>query len=339
MRLGWLRDFAALPDERDQPINAFRSKGHDADQVVGYNKVAMVFHMLKQELGEDVFDASLRDFWKTHKFGYAGWSDLQSSFEAAGGRGLDGFFEPWLTRMGAPALSLEVAELRESTGGYELDLEIASSSTDYDLLVPVQIELADNIEHRTIRLLDGQSRATFDLAEKPLSIGIDQRHDLFRRLADDEAPPILRDVTLHADTLTVVAANGSEATAEVAEELASRTLDTGLRLANADQEAIGTSPLMLVGLAGEMAPTLAKAGIDAIPPALKGQGTARAWVAARSDAPPALVVEADDEDALSALLRPLPHYGRQSFLIFDGRKAIEKGTWPTGDNALTKRFD
>ena len=50
-------------------------------------------------------------------------------------------------------------------------------------------------------------------------------------------------------------------------------------------------------------------------------------------------MEADDEAALSALLRPLPHYGRQSFLVFDGRKVIEKGVWPTGDNALTKRFD
>ena len=339
MRLGWLRDFAALPDERDQPISAFRSKGHDADQVVGYNKVAMVFHMLKQELGEDAFDAGLRDFWETHKFENAGWSDLQSSFEAAGGRGLDGFFEPWLTQMGAPTLSLEAAELQESDGGYELKLEIASSSADYDLLVPVQIERADGIEHRTIRLSDGKAGATLDLTERPLSIGIDQRHDLFRHLADDEAPPILRDVTLHADTLTVIAANGSEATTEVAEELASRTLDTGLRRANAAEEAIGTSPLMLVGLAGEMAPILAKAGIDAVPPALEGQGTARSWVAARNDAPPALVVEADDEDALSALLRPLPHYGRQSFLVFNGRKVIEKGIWPTGDNALTKRFD
>ncbi len=339
MRLGWLRDFAALPEERDQPISAFRSKGHDADQVVGYNKVAMVFHMLKQELGENAFDAGLRNFWETHKFENAGWSDLQASFEAAGDRELDGFFAPWLTRKGAPALALEVADLQESDGGYALDLRIISDSEGYDLLVPIQVEFAEGIEQRTIRLSDGKAEATLDFVERPLSIGIDQRHDLFRRLAGDEAPPILRDVTLHADTLTVVAANGSEATAKVAEELASRTLDTGLRLANADEEAIKTSPLMLIGLAGEVASLLAKAGIDAVPPALEKQGTARAWVAARSNAPPALVVEADDEEALSALLRPLPHYGRQSFLVFDGRKAVEKGVWPTGDNALTKRFD
>ncbi len=339
MRLGWLRDFAALPNERDKPISAFRSKGHDADQVVGYNKVAMVFHMLKQELGEEEFDAGIRNFWETNRLKNAGWSDLQASFETAGGRGLDRFFEPWLSKKGAPALTLDAAELSEGDDGYRMSLQITSSSNDFDLLVPVQIELADDVQQRMIRLTDGRAEATFDFKEKPLSIGIDQRHDLFRLLADDEAPPILRDVTLHADTLTVVATDGNKAAAKVAEELAARTLDTGLRLAGADEAAIGTSPLMLVGLAGEMAPILAKAGIETVPSWLDQQGTARSWVAARSDAPPALVVEADDEEALSALLRPLPHYGRQSFLVFDGRKVIKKGVWPTGENALTKRFE
>ncbi|MGI9509356.1 MAG: M1 family metallopeptidase, partial [Geminicoccaceae bacterium] len=210
---------------------------------------------------------------------------------------------------------------------------------DYDLLVPVQIETADGTEHHMIRLTDGQVHTSLDVTKKPVSVGVDQRHDLFRHLAADEAPPILRDVTLDADTLTVIAANGSENATKLAEELAARTLDTGLRLANADDASIKTAPLMLVGLADDLAPILNEADIASIPEALRGRGTARGWVAARGDAPPALVVEADDEAALEALLRPLPHYGRQSFLVFEGSRAIEKGVWPTGDNALTKQFD
>ncbi|WP_156797082.1 hypothetical protein [Nitrosomonas sp. Is79A3] len=31
---------------------------------------------------------------------------------------------------------------------------------------------------------------------------------------------------------------------------------------------------------------------------------------------------------LETLIRPLPHYGRQSYIAFDGREAIEKGIWP-----------
>ena len=339
MRLGWLRDFAALPEERDQAITAFRSKGHDADQVVGYNKVAMVFHMLKHEISDQAFNAALKNFWESHKFGTAGWSDLKADFEAASGRDLDEFFEPWLTQKGAPTLTLEEAELRERDDGYELDIELKSDSKIYSLWVPIQIETANGHDERNLRLTQGTANATFKFDEKPLAIGVDQRHDLFRRLVANEAPPILRDVTLSADTLTVVAVNGSEQAAKIAKDLAARTLDTGLRLASAGDEAMAEAPLMLVGLSGELAPLLADIGIDAVPVTLAGRGTARSWVAARDNAPPALVVEADDEESLRALLRPLPHYGRQSFLVFDGRRAIDKGVWPTSDNALTKRFD
>jgi hypothetical protein len=40
------------------------------------------------------------------------------------------------------------------------------------------------------------------------------------------------------------------------------------------------------------------------------------------------VIAAKDAASLEALIRPLPHYGRQSYLAFDGRQVIEKGVWP-----------
>ncbi len=41
------------------------------------------------------------------------------------------------------------------------------------------------------------------------------------------------------------------------------------------------------------------------------------------------MVSARDADSLAALARPLPHYGRQSYLAFDGAKVIERGVFPT----------
>jgi hypothetical protein len=339
MRLGWLRDYAALPADRDRPINSFRSKGHDADQVVGYNKVAMVFHMLKQELGEEAFNAGLREFWNHHRFEIAGWSDLQASFEAASERDLTPFFLPWLTEKGAPSLSLDRADLRKTDDGFALDLAISSDRPAYELLIPVQIESTESAQEQLIRLSNGKAEVTLDLAERPLSIGIDQRHDLFRSLAEGEAPPILRDVTLATDTLTIVAVNGSDLAREAAQSLAERTLDTGVQLANIDDDAIETAPLMLIGLKPDMPDMLSRAGIEPAPDHLNVESTARSWVANRENAPPALVVEAEDVEALKALIRPLPHYGRQSFLVFNGSKVTTKGVWPTGKNALTRHFD
>ncbi len=338
MRLGWLRDFSALPEERDQPLTAFRSKGHDADQVVGYNKVALVLHMLKQEIGEEAFKAGLKAFWSAYRFQSAAWSDLQTSFESESGRDLAGFFEPWLTTKGAPRLTLDSARLKEVEDGFEINIELSSDRPDYDLLVPVQIETQAGIEERTLRVQEGVGSGVLKTKEKPLSVGIDQKHDLFRYLAADEAPPILRDVTLNQDVLTVIATNGHQGAGEIAKELAGRTLDTGVRLAGLDDPAADTSPLMLIGLTDDVTPALAEVGVTAGQEPLQEGTTARSWVAKRQDAPPVLVVEARDDESLGALLRPLPHYSRYSFLTFNGRKVLEKGVWPSGDNALTKRF-
>jgi hypothetical protein len=40
------------------------------------------------------------------------------------------------------------------------------------------------------------------------------------------------------------------------------------------------------------------------------------------------VISARDAASLKALERGLPHYGRQSWLVFDGGRAAEKGVWP-----------
>lgn len=339
MRLGWLRDFSALPEERDQPLSAFRGKGHDADQVVGYNKVAMVFHMLKQEIGEAAFEAGLRALWSEHRFENTAWSDMRTSFEAASDRDLDGFFQPWLTEKGAPTLKLDEASIKADGSKFTLDLDVSSSPAEYDLLVPIQIETEAGIEEQTLRVRNGSGEQRYELGAKPVSIGVDQRHELFRYLAPGEAPPILRDVTLDQAALTVIASNGHQDASEIAKELAGRTLDTGVRLAEIDDAEIGKSPLMLIGLADDIPATLDKIGVDPLPAALEGQGTARSWVAKRENAPPVLVVEAEDEEALGALLRPLPHYSRNSYLVFEGRKMVQKGIWPSGDSALTRRFE
>jgi hypothetical protein len=39
------------------------------------------------------------------------------------------------------------------------------------------------------------------------------------------------------------------------------------------------------------------------------------------------VVAGQDAAALEALVRPLPHYGGQSWLVFDGAKLLERGVW------------
>ena len=64
-----------------------------------------------------------------------------------------------------------------------------------------------------------------------------------------------------------------------------------------------------------------------------------AWTHRRTDGVTALVVSAKDAESLALLLRPLPHYRRYGYIVFEGSKAVDKGVWPATDSPLVKRFD
>jgi hypothetical protein len=51
-----------------------------------------------------------------------------------------------------------------------------------------------------------------------------------------------------------------------------------------------------------------------------------------------LVISADDGAALQGLLRPLPHYGGQSYVLFDGGRATTRGIWPVKRGPLLLDF-
>ena len=331
MRLDWLRDYAALPSERDTPVSAFRSKVHDASQVVGYGKVAMIFHMLRGELGEEAFAAGLRRFWQAYVFKDAGWSDLRRVFEEGAGRDLGPFFAQWVERVGAPALHLSGA----SQQGDQLALTLRQDQPVYALSVPVVVETLTGVQRHTVRLDGRETTVNLPVTGTLKSVAVDPGSDLFRRLTPGEAPPTLRDVTLDGATNVVIAAEGEAA--EAARALAERLMDRKARLVGPDRTDTG-QPLALIGTSEGVERLLRAYRLDA-PASLAGRGTARVWTARSAQGKPVLVVEAVDGAALQALLRPLPHYGRQSWLVFDGGKLADRGVWPVGDSPLKKRFD
>jgi hypothetical protein len=58
------------------------------------------------------------------------------------------------------------------------------------------------------------------------------------------------------------------------------------------------------------------------------------WTATRTTGETVTIVSARDAAALAALGRPLPHYGRQSWLVFDGGAATARGTWPSRPQSI-----
>lgn len=335
MRFAWLRNYAALPEEEDVPVTHFVAKSHDAAQVVGYGKVAFIFHMLRYETGAQAFDEALRRFWQAHRFAVASWSDLRSAFEGAAGRDLNWFFDQWTERAGAPELKLEDASVAAEGGGFALDLALAQSEPAYRLKVPVEVETASGKSVRDIRLDGARASVTFHLKGKPLSVRVDPDHTLFRRLLPGEAPPILRDVLLDPET-AMLSLYDEPALEAQARALAERLFDA--MPADAAPDGPPGTALLVIGPAARMDGVMKRLGVATRPAEIAGKGEARAWTARQADGKAILFVEADGADALQGLIRPLPHYRSKSYVIFEGGHGVANGVWQASGDALTKRF-
>jgi aminopeptidase N len=325
MRLEWLRDFAALPEGRDAPLARFTSRTHGAAQIVGYHKAAMLFLMLRDRIGAEAFDRGVQAFWRDQRFRVASWTELRAAFEAASGESLAPFFSQWLTRTGAPAPRLERAATTQTSDGWTAEVTLAQSAPPYALRVPLVFRTPRGDETRWVALTG--ERQTFRLALdlQPTAVLLDPDFRVFRRLAPQEAPPILRQAMLDAATETVIVSAGEADAA--ARELAARLQEHAPRVASA-QAAPPAGPALVIGLAPDVDRWLAQNGLPARPAAIAGKGTAQVWTQSRERGAPLAIVSAEDVASLAALARPLPHYGRQSYLAFDGARAIERGVWP-----------
>jgi aminopeptidase N len=326
MRLGWLRDFAALQSGQDAPLTAFTSRTHGASKIVGYNKAAMFFFMLRDHLGEAVFHRGVQGLWSVQRFKITSWQDLQKIFEMISGQQLESFFAQWLNRSGAPAIAISEVKSIFTDSGHELAITLKQSAPAYQLSVPVAIESQQGMRTHVLELQQEQQTFTLTLPDKPLSVSLDPDLRLFRQLAPGEAPPILREVMVNLATRTILLSDKAEVR-KIAEMLASKLQDQKLQIV-ASGEPLSAAPTLIIGLQSEIDVWLAAKQLPVRPDEINKKGTAQAWTLARNDGASLAIVSAKDTASLEALIRPLPHYGRQSYITFDGRQAVEKGIWP-----------
>jgi hypothetical protein len=324
-RLGWLRDLAAVPEAEDTPLAAFTSRHHGLSSIVGYNKSAMLFLMLRDAIGEAAFDQGLRLFWQRHRFQRAGWTDLQRAFADASGRELGEFFSQWVDRAGAPRLRITEAGWSDGT----LRLTIEQRGKPYALKLPLGLVYPDRQEMRWVEVDGPRQQIMLPAAEPVSAIDLDPEYRLWRRVEPASFPPILREVFV-APRTGLLLADADAGFQAAAGALAERLLDSRPESLNAQaaKSLPGETPLLLIGRSASVDALLARLGLPPHPAEVAGRGSAQVWTARAADGRPYAVVSARDAAALQVLQRGLPHYGKQSWLVFEGARAQDKGIWP-----------
>ena len=329
VRLAWLRDAAALTPDQQSPLRDFRSRANAAEATVGYGKAAMIFYMLRERLGKKIFDQGIRDLWADYRFRNASWDDLQAVFEKASGEQLDDFFLPWLTQKALPEISISHATTAGTGKKQHLNIHFAKSKATPSLRLPIEINAGQRHEIRWINLAAGNSSASIELDFKPEILRLDPEIQVWRRLASAQRPPILRTWIGAAGPQLLSAAVSPEETLAV-NQLSGRIFEVTPKVideASLASALRGKQPILIAGSHAQIDKVLAKANLPARPTNLAGQGSAQVWTVQGQPFQLA-VISADNAAAIAALQRGLPHYGGQSWLIFEQARAIKKGIWP-----------
>ncbi len=339
-------------DGRDFPLTEFRSRHSAATEAIGYGKTLMIYHMLRQKLGDEGFRKWAARFYREQRGRQASFADVRASMEAISGADLSRFFADHVGRPGAARLEVAASAAPAAGGGWQVTgtLKQVQDGAPLLLAVPVVVQTAGAPAAATVTLAGAATAFTVQSEMQPLALHVDPHFDIFRLLDPREVPPSLGQVFGEPKPLAVIPAQ-----APAAEQAAYRALLEGWR-SDSHQPEVRTDAevsaipadraVWLLGRGNALAPALAAKGewslgggtlaVDREKMPLAGNA---AVVVRRNPGNPEKAVGwvfADDLAALPALGRKLPHYGKYSYLGFTGSETtnVLKGQWESGESPL-----
>nr|WP_296748910.1 M1 family aminopeptidase [Thioalkalivibrio sp.] len=323
----WLLDLAWLPAEEDRPLQTFQSGNQGANRIVGYNRGALLFHMLRERIGDEAFDAGTRKIADRHMFDVAGWEDLIRAFSDAAGRELDSFFAPWLERSGLPELALHSVRQEKNGSGWMLsgDLEQAQEAAPWPLHVPVVVETNAGQQRHVVELDTHRTRFQITLDARAQAVTADPDFEVLRRLPDP--PPILRTASLNPNTRLIATQDGLA-------PFARAILEHPPEMADAFDP---QQPLLVMGSTEDVIRWLDATDAPKAPDDLARRGHARMWTLPGTRT---AVVSSSDAEGLRNLVGALRHHGHRSYLVQDADgRTTEFGVWESETNPLRIALD
>jgi hypothetical protein len=202
----------AEPD-KEYPVRAFHHKETRMDNAIGYQKTALAFHMLRQEMGDMAFFNGVRGIIQEGTGTYLEWNDLLRIFSKAAKRDLAWFFQQWIDRPGAPTVTIQDSLVQEDPtqqGQLTMTGTILQAKPTFVIRLPLHVSLQGGLTYDTV-LNVNQSAQSFmlHLPAMPTSIAIDPEHQLLLRLQRAQLPPMLnrwetdtRRILIRPETMT-----------------------------------------------------------------------------------------------------------------------------------------
>jgi len=347
------RDF--VKEDRDFPLTEFRSRHSAATEAIGYGKTLMGFHMLRLQIGDELFKQGLARFYRSNNGRQASFDDVRAALEAAGGQDLGIFFEQWVEWTGATNLIVQNVEVRQSGEQYSINGELIQTQDGpaYLFDVPISITTAAGLESATIDMTG--KTTTFEIAAsaEPLLLDVDPEFDVFRLLDPKETAPSIGQIFGEPEIIAILPADTYPELLTGYRRLAESwqsdshaitiVLDTDVEAIPADtavwffgKENRHARALFESDPALDLALTPAAITPQGQEIPLQNHSTVLVKRHPNNTSKAVGWIIVDPAEALSGIGRKLPHYGKYSFLGFEGTEPgnMVKGEWVATDSPM-----
>jgi hypothetical protein len=200
--------------KNDFPLNQFHERFDAASEAIGYGKSLMFFHMLRREFGDLIFKQTFSNFYSKNIFTDASFQKIKESFESATGVELSSQFSQWVDRKGAPNLKISKVTTMPTLHGFNFHVVIEQTQQEdvFNINIPVAIHL-EGVEYAVQKIIPMNSRrleVNLSFESRPVWFQVDPEFDLFRRLSRDEVPPVLTMALGAEKTLIVLPGNTND---------------------------------------------------------------------------------------------------------------------------------
>lgn len=345
------RDYSSyIKGKNDFPLTEFRTRHNPATRAVGYGKTMMVFHNLERLIGEERFFHCLRQLMTEFKFKRAGWADVLGIFEKDCGILLENFYKIWVERTGAPKLRLQSVWAGKQGDSYSVSFDLIQEGERYDLDVPVLVTCAGGDVRESFKVGNSlESLKIINLESKPLRLEVDPDHHLFRRLYPEEVPPSIAKVFGSEKQLIVLGTQESDEKREefrVAAEMINKTQTADIKNdTDVTEEGFDGRSIILLGSYSEEAAVARLLGrVKRNVPWQRelaekdGFGSVVVYDHPGDTELGVMVIKGNRRSDIESIVRKLPHYGKYSYLLFNGDQNVERGIWKVESSPLMFAF-
>ena len=151
-----------------------------------YPKGAWVLHMLRSQLGDDLYRRCIKTYLERHAYGTVVTEDLNRVVEELSGRSFDRFFDQWVFHGGVPELELAY-EWQATNHLAKISVKQTQQTSDAVLLfqfpLTVRFKSKAGTVDQTVQVKEREEDFYFPLAQEPEIVRIDPETALLARVS------------------------------------------------------------------------------------------------------------------------------------------------------------